>query len=147
MIRNRTVPVDTILPHLVYRDVAAALGWLERAFGFVEAFRYGDPASPQGAQMRRGSVWIMLSSSRPGSASPAEAGVRTQSLTVFLEDVEAHCQRARAAGAAIVEEPHETVYGEFQCAVHDLEGHLWIFSRHARDLDPREWGATVPAST
>lgn len=144
MTRNRSVPVDTVLPHLVYRDVAAALAWLERAFGFQETFRYGDPASPQGAQMRRGSVWIMLSSSRPGSASPIEAGVRTQSLTVFLEDVESHFERARSAGATIVEEPHETVYGEFQYAAHDLDGHLWIFSRHSRDLDPKDWGAVVP---
>ena len=45
--------------------------------------------------------------------------------------------------AKIVEEPHETVYGEFQYATIDLEGHLWLFSRHAHDLSPDAWGSTV----
>jgi uncharacterized glyoxalase superfamily protein PhnB len=42
-----------------------------------------------------------------------------------------------------LEEPHETVYGEFQYAAEDLEGHRWLFSRHARDLSPEAWGATI----
>jgi uncharacterized glyoxalase superfamily protein PhnB len=42
-----------------------------------------------------------------------------------------------------VEDLHETAYGERQYGVEDLEGHHWLFSRHARDVDPAEWGATV----
>jgi uncharacterized glyoxalase superfamily protein PhnB len=42
-----------------------------------------------------------------------------------------------------LEEPHETVYGEFQYAAEDLDGHHWLFSRHARDLSPDAWGATL----
>ena len=83
---------------------------------------------------------------KAGSAeyqNPAELGFGTQSLTLFVEDVEGHCSRARAAGAGILEEPHETVYGEFQYAARDLEGHHWLFSCHARDLSPEAWGATV----
>jgi hypothetical protein len=40
-----------------------------------------------------------------------------------------------------VEEPHETEYGEFQYAALDLDGHHWLFSRHAMDVAPEEWGA------
>ncbi len=139
--RNRSVPADIVVPHLVYRDLEKAIAWLAAAFGFREHFRYGQPLS--GAQMLLGAACVMVHTERPGSASPATAGCRTQSLTVFVEDVDAHYRRANAAGAKILEEPHETVYGEYQCAAEDLEGHLWIFSRHARDLDPREWGAKV----
>lgn len=39
MILNRSVPADTVLPHLVYRDVEAAIAWLEKAFGFFEHYR------------------------------------------------------------------------------------------------------------
>jgi uncharacterized glyoxalase superfamily protein PhnB len=42
-----------------------------------------------------------------------------------------------------VEDLHETVYGELQYGAFDLDGHHWLFSRHARDLRPDEWGATV----
>jgi uncharacterized glyoxalase superfamily protein PhnB len=145
MFENRSVPADTILPHIVYRDVAEAIEWLSKAFGFQEHYRYGEPVS--GAQVHLGNAWIMLNRARGASASPAQLGYGTQSLTVFVDDVEAHFQRAKAAGAKILEEPHETVYGEFQYATEDLDGHHWLFSRHARDLRPDEWGATVAEGT
>jgi len=136
--------MDIILPHLTYQDVAAALVWLTKAFGFTEHYRYGEPAGRvEGAQMHLGDAWIMLNSARPGSASPVQIGCDTQSLTVFVEDVEAHFERAKSAGANIVEDLHETVYGERQYGVKDLEGHHWLFSRHARDVSPDEWGAIM----
>ncbi len=139
--KNRSVPTDGVLPHLTYEDLSAAISWLTATFGFVEHFRYGDPI--QGAQMHLGDAWIMVHGAGEGSASPRTAGVRTQSLTIFVEDVDAHFQKAKAAGAAMVEELHETVYGEFQFAADDPEGHRWIFSRHARDLSPSDWGAVI----
>jgi uncharacterized glyoxalase superfamily protein PhnB len=47
------------------------------------------------------------------------------------------------AGAKILEKPHETEYGEYQCAAEDLDGHQWLVSRHARDVAPEDWEATV----
>lgn len=141
MQKNRTIPIDTLIPHLHYRDLEAAIAWLGRIFGFREHFRYGDPVS--GAQLHLGGAYIMVSTERAHGKSPATLGGGTQSLTVFLEDIEAHYEKVRSAGANIVEELHETVYGEYQYAAYDLESHLWIFSRHARDLAPQDWGATV----
>lgn len=117
--------------------------WLAEAFGFVEHFRYGPPDAPQGAQMHYGDAWIMLNSARAGRASLQAAGNYTQCVTVFVEDVDAHFARAQAAGARVVEDLHETEYGERQYGAEDPEGHFWIFSRHARDVSPAEWGATV----
>jgi len=141
MSKNRSVPADAVLPHVAYKNLPAAIEWLTRAFGFIEHYRYGDPLS--GAQVRAGSAWIMLKAAKPGYRSPAELGFGTQSLTVFVDDVETHFLRALAAEAKILETPHETVYGEFQYAAEDPEGHHWLFSRHARDLSPEAWGATV----
>jgi uncharacterized glyoxalase superfamily protein PhnB len=144
MIKNRSLPSDIVLPHVMYQDVAGAIGWLSRAFGFTEHYRYGEPGGPvSGAQMNLGNAWIMLERAEEGSANPAQLGYGTQCLTVFVEDVEAHYARARSAGAKILEDPHETVYGELQYAVVDLDGHRWLFSRHARDLSPEEWGAKI----
>jgi len=146
MIENRSVPPDTVLPHVVYQDVDEAMAWLKKAFGFVEHYRYGDPTS--GAQAHLGNAWIMLRRAREGAASPATVGYGTQSLTVFVDDLESHFERAKAAGAKIVEGLNETMYGEFQYGAVDLAGHHWLFSRHTRDVSPDEWGATVvqPAS-
>jgi len=141
MTQNRSVPVDVLLPHLHYRDLEAAIAWLNKAFGFREHFRYGDPIS--GAQLQLGDAYIMVQTEREHGKSPATLGAATQSLTIILDNVDGHFSRAKSAGAAIVEEPHETVYGEYQYAAHDPDGHLWIFSRHARDLSPEDWGATL----
>jgi uncharacterized glyoxalase superfamily protein PhnB len=136
--------MDVILPHLTYQNVAEALVWLTRVFGFTEHYRYGEPGGEvNGAQMHFGDAWIMLHSAREGSASPAHAGCQTQSLTVFVDDVDAHFARSKSAGARIVEELHETEYGARQYGVEDPEGHHWLFSRHARDVNPEDWGATV----
>ncbi|MGO9012230.1 MAG: VOC family protein [Bryobacteraceae bacterium] len=144
MLKNRSVPANVILPHVTYQNVAGALEWLTKAFGFAEHYRYGEPGGRvNGAQMHLGDAWIMLNRARPGCASPAQAGCGTQSLTVFVDDVDAHFERAKAAGARIVEDLHETEYGEWQYGVEDLEGHHWLFSRHARDVNPEEWGATI----
>lgn len=83
------------------------------------------------------------SNAREGCASPAQHGHHGQSLTVFVDDVDAHVDHARSAGAKIVENLNETVYGERQYGVEALEGHLWLFSRHVRDVSPDAWGATV----
>jgi len=144
MLKNRSVPADTVLPHVFYQDVVAAIEWLSKTFGFVEHYRYGQPnGSVSGAQMHLGDAWIMLNSARPGRASPANSGCESQSLTVFVDDVDAHFDRAKSAGVRIVEDLHETPYGERQYGAEDLEGHHWLFSRHARDVSPEEWGAVI----
>lgn len=143
MVTNRSVPVDTVLPHITYRDVDEASRWLTSTFGFTEHFRYGPPGAPSGAQMHLGAAWVMLDEADASEKTPAELGYGTQCLTVFVPEVDAHFEKTRSAGAKIVEDLHETVYGERQYGVHDLDGHLWLFSAHARDIGPDEWGATM----
>jgi uncharacterized glyoxalase superfamily protein PhnB len=141
MIDNRSVPTNIILPHITYQDLPAAIDWLTRAFGFIEHYRYGDPIS--GAQMHLGDAWIMVRQAKPGMSSPLQVGYGTQSLTIFIDDVEAHFERTKSAGARVVEDLNETIYGEFQYGVVDLDGHHWLFSRHAHDINPADWGAKV----
>ena len=138
---NRSVPCDTVLPHLVYDDVGAAIEYLTRTFGFTEHYRYGD--GPQGAQLRLGPAVIMLRAVRDDSGTPGELGKWTQSLTVFVDDVDNHYEQAQDGNAVIVEALHETEYGERQYGALDPWGHHWLFSQHARDVDPASWGAKV----
>lgn len=141
VISNRSVPTDVVLPHITYQDVEEAIAWLSGAFGFVEHYRYGNPVS--GAQMSAGNGWLMLNRAEDQRAIPKLLGFGTQSLTVFIEDIESHFERAKSFGVTILEDLHETVYGERQYAAQDLDGHHWLFSRHARDLGPEQWGAAV----
>ena len=142
---NRSVPADIVLPHLVYRNVTQACQWLSRVFGFVEHYRYGDPVS--GIQVHLGQAWIMITGPRDGTESPLTLGLITQMLTIFVADVDAHYARSRQQGAVVWEELHETVYGEHQYGVKDLDGHRWVFSEHARDIAPQDSGATVASES
>jgi uncharacterized glyoxalase superfamily protein PhnB len=144
MQKNRSVPTNTVLPHILYRDVAEATAWLTRVFGFREHYHYDDADGMiSGAQMHLGEAWIMLKRAPEGCSLPIDLGYGTQSLTIFVDDVEAHFQQTKLERAAIVEDLHETVYGELQYGVIDLDGHRWLFSRHAHDRSPEEWGAIV----
>lgn len=108
---------------------------------FVRHVGYGN--GPAGGQMWAGKAAIQVRQARDGAKSPAQLGYGTQSLTIFIGDVDAHYARAKTAGAEILEQPHETEYGEYQYAAEDLDGHHWLFSRHAKDRSPEEWGAVV----
>jgi uncharacterized glyoxalase superfamily protein PhnB len=97
MLKNRSVPADVVLPHITYQSVGDALPWLTKAFGFTEHYRYGEPEGRvEGAQVHLDEAWIMLNSPRPGRGSPAQLGYQTQSLTIFVDDVDAHFERAKS---------------------------------------------------
>lgn len=75
MIRNRSVPTDTVLPHIIYSNLVAALEWLPVTFGFTEHYRYGNPVS--GAQLSLGGAWVMLKGAPQGSSVPAQSTRRS----------------------------------------------------------------------
>ncbi|MBM7567569.1 VOC family protein [Paenibacillus sacheonensis] len=145
MTLNRSVPANILLPHVFYEDVAAALHWLSNAFGFAEYHRFGLPDGEglHGAMIRRGEAWVMLKSPGSSATSPSKLGGSSQQLMIFVEELEEHYRAALAAGVHIAEELHVTEYGEQQYVALDLEGHTWIFARHARDVAPEEWGAVT----
>ena len=124
-----------IIPYIFYRDVPAALDWLVRVFGFTEEMRHPTPSGMH-AQMMFGDRRIMMGQ---GSAdwrmqSPSETKVATMGVFVYLADVDAHYERARAAGAEIVQAPYDEPYGRTYTA-RDLDNHPWFFTTPARSAD------------
>jgi uncharacterized glyoxalase superfamily protein PhnB len=66
---------------------------------------------------------------------------------VRVEDVSAHHQRARAAGARIVAELEDFEFGERQYTADDPAGHQWTFSETIADMAPEEWGGvSIPSA-
>ena len=131
-----------------YNDAAKAIDWLCAAFGFAVRLKvqgedgrihhseltYGDDALIMVAQAGRRPdrpLW-------PPGLSPQTAGGNTQSLMLFVDDVDAHCAHARANGAIILDEPSVHDYGEEYWADRsygalDCEGHMWWFTQRVRD--------------
>lgn len=129
-----------VTPYLLYEDVAAALDWLSRAFGLEE---HGERfTGPDGrvnhAAMKIGDGVIMLGCPGPDYKNPRRLGQATQQLYIYVEDVDAHCARAREAGATILREPADQFYGDRNYGASDPEGHQWYFAQHVRDVAPED---------
>jgi hypothetical protein len=71
---------------------------------------------------------------------PPRPGEVTHSVLVRVDDVDAHCERARTHGARILMEPTDFEYGERQYAAEDPAGHQWTFSETLDDVAPDAWG-------
>ncbi|MBZ9992457.1 VOC family protein [Mesorhizobium sp. BH1-1-4] len=125
-----------------YRNPRAALDWLEAAFGFERSMVVTDTDGKMvHAEMRFGDGYIIVDSEWADYvASPASVGGKnTQSVYIRLKDgLDAHCEQARAAGAAIIQEPTDQFYGERQYRARDPEGHVWTFSQTLRSVSREE---------
>ncbi len=136
-----------ISPALYYEDPARAIDWLCKAFGFEVRLKVeGDDDGILHSELVFGDGVIMVGGTKKEPRalwghrrSPREiGGGNTQNMMIYVEDVEAHCKRARAAGAKIVSEPQTTDYGEEYWAdrgyeAEDHEGHRWWFYQRLRD--------------
>ncbi len=128
-----------VTPYLYYEDVARALDWLTRAFGFCERMRMTGPdGKVQHAEMEAADGVIMMGHPGPQYRNPRHLGQTTQSVYVYVDDVDAHAEQARAAGATLLEEPQDQFYGDRRYGAADLEGHHWYFATHVRDVAPED---------
>ena len=124
------------VPAVMYRNVAGALKFLAKAFGFR---KYGaQMRRPDGkinhAAMKLGGDLIMMGYPGPKYKNPKRLGEATKSLYINVDNVDAHFQRARRAGTTILEEPKDTFYGQRRYGAADPEGHQWYF---AEDIPKR----------
>lgn len=128
-----------ISPYLYYQDVAAALSWLTRAFGLRERMRMPGPDGKIGhAEMELADGVVMMGCPGPDYRNPKRLGEITQSLYVYVDEVDKHFQRAKEAGAKIVQEPTDQFYGDRNYSADDPEGHRWYFAEHVRDVAPED---------
>jgi uncharacterized glyoxalase superfamily protein PhnB len=129
---------------LYYQDAAKAIDWLCSAFGFELRLKVeGEGGRIEHSELVYGGGLIMVGEAAkrekaPYRRSPKEVGgANTQNLMIYVDDVEAHCKRAREAGATIVTELETSDYGEEywsdRCyGACDYEGHHWWFCQRLR---------------
>jgi uncharacterized glyoxalase superfamily protein PhnB len=106
---------------VVYRDPKAALAWLEKAFGFELAMLLEDAdGNLAHSQMEFGDK-------------------NTQTVHIQIDgDLDAHCERARSAGAEIIAEPETQFYGDRTYRCRDPEGHIWTVSQTVKAVSREE---------
>ena len=100
--------MQSIIPYLLYKDCDAALTWLARAFGFEELLRYtGAEGYVNHAEMKLGEARILMGDPGEQYRNPRELGQDTVGLYVYVDDVDAHFERAKAAGAEVIRPPED----------------------------------------
>jgi uncharacterized glyoxalase superfamily protein PhnB len=124
-----TTPEPQVWPTLRARDARGLIRFLTEAFGFEETVVYGDGDMVHHAQLS----WpegggIMLGSDREGEVSASDPGAF--GAYVVTDEPDKLYERARAAGAEITAEPHDTDYGSRDFAARDPEGNRWSFGTY-----------------
>src|SRR5262249_11284415 len=143
--------IAALVPALAVRDVSQTIAWFE-ALGFQTAFAMRMPdGSVVHAHLARGGAQVMLG---PACAEtvPGASGLEIY-ITVHGEDLDALCERARAAAITIGREPHDEFWGDRIFQVLHPDGYRFTFAKHVRDVSPEamqaamdEWAsAQVPA--
>jgi PhnB protein len=135
----------TVIPMISYEDGIAALEWLANAFGFIERARQiGPDGRLSHGEIEAGDGIIMLATPTPDYESPKHHREICQQarkwsavpwiidgVLVYVDDLDAHFTRAKAAGAMILSEIQEDSPGR-RYRAEDLEGHRWFFIERSK---------------
>lgn len=134
-------PYPTVVPMLSYADGKQALEWLPKAFGCTVGETYvNDDASIGHAELWFGDGVVTFAELAPPYEAPAVLAANyppaaqwydtpyiVNGVLVYVDDVDAHFQQAKAAGATILSEPADAGHGRIY-RVADFEGQRWMFS-------------------
>lgn len=127
------VDAPCVYPTLRYRDAKGMIEWLQRAFGFKLRVKYGEGNEVHHAELALGSSIVMLGQVRDdayGAMIGAPGDNAGKSVYVAVAEADALCERARAAGATILEGPVDRDYGSRDFICRDPEGNIWSFGTY-----------------
>jgi uncharacterized glyoxalase superfamily protein PhnB len=118
------------IPYLYCADVPKAVDWLVETFGFEKIMVVPTGNGRHHGEVRFGTGVVMMGTAAEQfeSKSPRQAKAHTAGVFIYLDDVDAHCARTKAAGAEIVNDISDQAYGRTYWA-RDPEGHDWFFTR------------------
>jgi PhnB protein len=140
---------QTITPHLVVRDAAAASEWYQRALGAKERGRIPVPGGKfMQIELRFGASTVMISDEFPdlGVVSPLSLGGTVGALSIHTDDVDALWRRAVEAGAEVSLPLQNVFWGDRHGEVIDPFGHRWALAQHLRDIPAEEIVAAAAAT-
>ena len=140
-VQSPPLGVQRIVPMLNYADCGAAIDFLVKAFGFRARDVYPMADGRIGhAELTLGENAVMLASvfTEMAQTTPKDAGGWYSQVFCYVDDVDAHFEKARAAGATITAEPADQFFGDRHYRAEDPEGHRWIFGKHMKDVPSEE---------
>ncbi len=141
----------TVVPALCYVNPRAAINFLRDAFGFeLEMLIEDEAGNLAHSQMSYGEGRIMVGNEWSADhKSPQSIGNKcTQTVHIQMtEDINAHCEHARTAGAEILVAPETQFYGDRTYRARDPEGHIWTFAQTVEVVAPEKWDRNTGLKT
>ena len=116
------------IPVLPYDDIRAAHDFLVDVLGFESGGIVEHDGRVVHGEVRAGDRRFWLHEAAGGLTTPAQAGARTGGIVIHVDDVDAHHDRAKAAGATILRPPTDEDYGQREYGLRDPEGHDWYIA-------------------
>jgi uncharacterized glyoxalase superfamily protein PhnB len=139
--KNRSAPNTAVMPVLYYPDVGKAVEWLTTALPFTVRLRNSETR----CQLLHSNGAIVVA--KPGlhadAAPSTQQSPAAHSITLRVTAIDELFGRAKAAGARVLAEPEDQMFGERQCSFLDPWGHPWTLSETIFDSDPADWGGEL----
>lgn len=143
MAKVKPIPDDypQVIPYLSIDGAAKAIEFYKSVLGATERVRMDAPGGKIGhAELEIGKSMIMLADVFPESgATPGKPGAGSPvTVMVYVEDVDATCQKAVDAGATLTRKVEDQFYGDRAGGFEDPFGHHWHIATHVEDVPPDE---------
>jgi len=139
--KNRSAPNSGVIPVLYYSEVPKVVKWLTTALPFTERLRNSE--NRRQLEHENGAIVIATPGAHAADAPSTLQSVGAHSVTLRVTGVDELFKRAKAAGARVLAEPADQMFGERQCSFLDPWGHPWTLSETIFDSDPADWGGEL----
>jgi uncharacterized glyoxalase superfamily protein PhnB len=139
--KNRSAPNSGVIPVLYYPNVPQAVEWLTTALPFTERLRNSE--NRRQLVHSNGAVVVATPGAHAYDAPSTLQSPAAHSVTLRVTGIDLLFGRAKAAGARVLAEPADHMYGERQCSFLDPWGHPWTLSETIFDSDPADWGGEL----
>lgn len=132
--------LHALTPMLAVRNASKAIEWYKKVLVAKEKNRLTDPdGTISHAELEISDCVIMLAEENPAyNKSPELLNGTSVILNLYVPDVDTTVELAVNEGASIIFPVADQFYGDRAGRIQDPFGHMWIISKHLKEVTPQE---------
>jgi PhnB protein len=131
---------SALTPMLAIRNAAKAIAWYVNVLKATELHRLTDAAGNiTHAELKIDNCILMIAEEHPDyNKSPETLGGTSIIMNLYVPDVDKTIDMAVKEGARLIFPANDQFYGDRAGRIQDPFGHMWIISKHLKDVSPEE---------
>lgn len=129
-----------LTPMLAIRHADKAIAWYKKVLNATELYRLTDPDGKIAhAELKIEDCTLMIAEEHPTyNKSPETLGGTSVILNLYVKDVDGTVDLALKEGASLIFPVNDQFYGDRAGRIQDPFGHMWIVSKHLKNISPDE---------